>query len=135
MNFQFILLVISFTTCFGCQNFNISDGLSWDCSRPWPRLELFLPIIVSPENNDAHGVNSMLRNSEWLNIFLRSFMLFWPVKISNTNINLIVDAEVKERETTTRLLDQYVYSQISTFSKVNIFVVLSCAPLSCLSFV
>ena len=57
-----------------------------NCSKKWPKIELFLPIYLS-EGNDP-------RNSEWLNIFLRGFLLFWPVKASNTSIRLLLDAEL-----------------------------------------
>ena len=109
-----------FFVCFCSASIIHRDGSDghWNCSRKWPYLELFLPIIVGPDKSNVHGFNSSLRNSEWMNIFMRSFMLFWPVNLSGTVINLIVDAEVKENISTAGLFEKHVTSFAKKMAKV-----------------
>ena len=57
------------------------------CNRPWPDLELVLPVCLTRGRD-------MRRHYEVETLFLRSFLLFWPLKLSNTSLNSIVDAEV-----------------------------------------
>jgi hypothetical protein len=34
------------------------------------------------------------RSDEFEKIFIRSFLLFWPLQVSNTSLRVLVDAEV-----------------------------------------
>lgn len=52
------------------------------CQRSWPELEIFLPVNI--------GTGS--RDSEYLRIFLRSFLMFWPPS-SNTSLRIFFDEE------------------------------------------
>ena len=54
------------------------------CNRIWPSLELLLPLNLN--GNRIH---------EWKEIFLDSFLLFWPIKISKTKLKLLIDDEMK----------------------------------------
>lgn len=53
------------------------------CNRPWPQLELYIPVNV------AAG-KKMYR---FYDQFLRSFLLFWPTERSNTSLNIVIDEE------------------------------------------
>jgi len=63
-----------------------SQQYDYYCKRPWPSLELFLPVYL------GYGVKD-LRRYEYEVLFLRSFLLFWPLKLSNTSLTVIYDAE------------------------------------------
>ena len=65
------------------------SAADWDCKRPWPQLDLFLPVNL----DRGTTVISKRRYYEFEQLFLRSFMLFWPHKVSNTSLNVIVDEE------------------------------------------
>ena len=80
-----------------------SSGLAWDCSRTWPKLELFIPVILVPGG---------ARNDEWVNVFLRTYLLFWPTRLSGTTINLIVDVELRN----SALVAMHIQSVIKTLS-------------------
>ena len=56
------------------------------CNRPWPSLQLFLPLSLSYSKKD-------LRYYEFETLFLRSFVLFWPLQISNTSLKVVVNSE------------------------------------------
>ena len=60
-----------------------------DCNRPWPALELFLPINTKTNQPSV-------RIHEWRNIFLRSFLLFWPLQLSQTKLLIVTDIENKD---------------------------------------
>ena len=57
------------------------------CNRPWPALELFLPVCLTRGRD-------IRRHYEVETLFIRSLLLFWPLKLSNTSLNSIVDAEL-----------------------------------------
>ncbi len=61
------------------------------CDRPWPELELFLPINTKLKQNKA-------RLSEWKDIYLRTMLLFWPLQISKTSLLLLLDSENRGNE-------------------------------------
>jgi hypothetical protein len=61
---------------------------SWDCNRPWPEMELFLPLATHYSPRDA-------RYYEYETLFLRSLLLFYPLKHSNSSLRLLFDAEHK----------------------------------------
>ena len=71
----------------------------WACDRPWPELELFLPINTKLGQTAA-------RLSEWKDIYLRTMLLFWPLQISKTSLLLLMDSENRDNE---------VDSSINTF--------------------
>ena len=54
------------------------------CDRPWPNLTLFLPIYLMTEGPRVH---------EWEEIFLKSFLFFWPHQYAKTKLLIIVDEE------------------------------------------
>lgn len=56
------------------------------CNRPWPSLQLFLPLSLSYSKKD-------LRYYEFETLFMRSFVLFWPLEISNTSLKVVVNSE------------------------------------------
>ncbi len=58
----------------------------WDCNRKWPELTLYLPLGPLTSSRDP-------RFYEFEVIFLRSLLLFWPLKVSNTSLMLVYDEE------------------------------------------
>ena len=61
----------------------------YDCNRLWPKLELLLPISLNRAKNDP-------RYWEYETLFLRSFLLVWPLKlVSNTTLSIIYDFELR----------------------------------------
>lgn len=57
-----------------------------DCSRSWPSLDLFLPVHI-------HKVKFWGdRNTEFLEFFMRTFLLFWPA-VSQTSVLVLFDEE------------------------------------------
>jgi hypothetical protein len=73
-----------------------------DCNRPWPDLELFVPVNLN--------ANIGSRISEWSDIFLKSFLLFWPYHVSKTKIRLVIDGETvntTEHKTFSSLVESY----------------------------
>lgn len=59
------------------------------CDRKWPELDLFLPVHIRPGGS---------RNNEFLDIFLRSYLLFWPIIRSNTTLTLYFDEELQHTD-------------------------------------
>jgi hypothetical protein len=64
------------------------------CGAPWPDLELMLPIGLK-NDQDHHDVThaSWDRRYEWRDIFLQSYLLFWPLRESKTRLILMFDEE------------------------------------------
>jgi len=56
------------------------------CHRPWPDLELLLPVALLAKDHD--------RRHEWRDVFLKSFMFYWPLKVSKTKLRMIYDHDV-----------------------------------------
>lgn len=56
------------------------------CNRPWPSLSLYVPVNIMEPKKIAQ---------RFYNQFLRSFLLFWPLKLSKTHLIVIIDDEVK----------------------------------------
>lgn len=75
----------------------------YDCDRPWPTLDLILPIYLD---------NNSTRNSEWYDIFFRSVLLFWPIKRSRTTLRLLIDSEQK----TSTLIENFIQNIINKVS-------------------
>lgn len=63
-----------------------SPPLPLQCNRTWPEIELFLPLSINYAKKDP-------RYYEYESCFLRSLLLFWPFRVSNTSIRLLFDAE------------------------------------------
>ena len=57
------------------------------CNRIWPSLDLFLPI---------HLKENSKRNNEFIDFFLRSLLLFWPLEVSQTTLRLVIDSELRD---------------------------------------
>ena len=66
------------------------------CDRPWPELELFLPINTKLKQ-------TKVRLSEWKDIFLRTMLLFWPLELSKTSLLLLLDSENQNNEVDTSI--------------------------------
>mmetsp|Transcript_30410 Transcript_30410/g.43567 ORF Transcript_30410/g.43567 Transcript_30410/m.43567 type:complete len:440 (+) Transcript_30410:2-1321(+) len=60
------------------------------CNRPWPSLDIFVPVSF------GYTGKYSWRNNEFDRFFLRSFMLFWPLAVSNTSLNILVDIESQQ---------------------------------------
>ena len=82
----------------------ISEAHGISCTVKWPDLEIFLPVYLNGNvtaDNDGiarvHGdvTQKFDRNDEWTNVFLRSFLMFWPVKQSNVKFRVIIDEELR----------------------------------------
>ena len=79
-----------------------SPSTPTSCTVHWPELEIFLPIYLNPNVSvDSLNIRRVMgdvtqkfdRNNEWIDIFMRSFLMFWPVKRSNVKFRLIIDQE------------------------------------------
>lgn len=97
----------------------------WKCDRPWPQVraslcfshlltpsihthslhftllhslhaqtELLVPVNLRPL--ESSGAIDGMRKTEWLEVFLRSYLLFWPFQISKTSVRFIYDGEYNE---------------------------------------
>ena len=56
-----------------------------NCDRKWPSLDIFMPVNVISN-----------RDHEYETIFLRSFLLFFPLKLSNVSLTVAIDIEHSE---------------------------------------
>ena len=54
------------------------------CDRPWPDLTLFLPVYLMSEGPRAN---------EWEEVFLKSFLFFWPLEYAKTKLLILLDEE------------------------------------------
>jgi hypothetical protein len=91
----------------GTGNLNVS--LALPCDRPWPNLELLVPVHMI--RDDAKDGMIDPRRYELFSLFLRSYMLFWP-KASLTSLNVLYDSEDSNSyhfEETQELLAKYAY--------------------------
>ena len=60
---------------------------NYSCTRSWPSLDLWLPVHLAPKSR---------RNNEVFEFFFRSFLLFWPLEVSQTTLRIVLDEEVKD---------------------------------------
>lgn len=67
------------------------------CNRPWPELELMVPLKL---DGNVHG-----RRYEFESLFLRTFLFFWPLRVSNTSLMIVLNEESKTTE-------KYLYDEI-----------------------
>jgi hypothetical protein len=70
--------------------FLMQVAAEWNCLRPWPQLELFMPFRVYPNNNP--------RFWEVETIYLQTYLFFWPVELSKTSLVLVYDKEDEASE-------------------------------------
>jgi hypothetical protein len=56
---------------------------NFPCDRKWPSLDIFMPVNLKTRTGAY----------EFESYFLRSFLLFWPLKLSNVSLNIAIDAE------------------------------------------
>ena len=82
MNTEFVKLLVPQT--------NVS------CDRPWPKISLYVPVNMRLYSRYMHARTAY----EWRDIFLTSFLIFWPIRISKTNIVFMVDEELKQNNYT-----------------------------------
>lgn len=80
-----MISLLLYTEIFFLMNIALVYPSSY-CDRNWPSLELFLPYRLHTNKND-------IRYYEFEAIFLRSFMLFFPLKLSNVSLTVAIDAE------------------------------------------
>lgn len=78
-------------------SFRLFQAIEWDCNRPWPDLELFLPLNTNPHPRAPD------RDSEYHRIYLRSLLLFWPLAASKTKLFFLADAENHDKPETQRI--------------------------------
>ncbi len=82
----------------------------WDCNRSWPSLELFMPMQSFPSPKHPRYYEAEVN-------FLRSFLHFWPLSISNTSLVLTYDKEtsnsqfVKDMTLTMQALSKRLYGR------------------------
>lgn len=63
-----------------------------DClDRKWPALDLFVPVHLHASQSSHQALD---RNNEFVNFFLRTYMLFWPDH-ANSTLRVLLDEEVK----------------------------------------
>ena len=84
------------TPSWALKNSTKNDDESWKCDRPWPELELFLPVALLP--NDPKNPQNKHHRLEEYKLFLRSLLLFWPLEISKTSLRVLFDEEVIPKE-------------------------------------
>lgn len=82
------------------------------CDRPWPKISLFLPVNVKPYLNPYRHANT---RDEWKDIFISSLIVFWPIKLSQTRIVFMIDAEANITD-----VDTFKMSLTSSLSKATI---------------
>ena len=90
----------------------VGDASSY-CERPWPSIELFLPYKLGTNNRDG-------RLFEFESLFLRSFLMFWPHKISNVSLNVGIDVEKKTSKRAVELGATIQSLNISGGAKVSL---------------
>ena len=69
------------------------DQVTDACTRPWPQLELWLPLgLRVAQGKQNKGIRR--RNREFGYWFFRSFFLFWPIETSKVTLRLVLDEEI-----------------------------------------
>lgn len=81
---MFATLFVATLHLFSC--YHTEENRNTDCHHPWPSLDLILPINTKPTKR-------IEKENEYRRIFLRSLLLFWPLKASNTSLLLLMDSE------------------------------------------
>ena len=57
--------------------------------RPWPNIEIIVPVNIRPL--EINGQVDYLKRNYWSDIFLSSYLLFWPREVSNTSLRFVYD--------------------------------------------
>lgn len=67
------------------------------CAHDWRDLELFLPVNINgpPE-----------RVFEWKNFFLKTFLTFWPIEISNSKLMIMLDEDERNNSHVNEIRDE-----------------------------
>eukprot|EP01031_Cornospumella_fuschlensis_P029438 gene29438-35531_t len=73
----------------------LNASYPWDCTRKWPTIGMVIPLFIP-----GRGSNYSTRHfwpADWLpeyqDIFLRSVIMYWPWKLSNTTLTIMCDEE------------------------------------------
>ncbi len=66
------------------------------CYQHWKDIELFLPVSLQKAE----------RISEWKDIFLNTYLTFWPVEAANTKLMLMLDKEDQDNEYLTTIRNE-----------------------------
>ena len=75
------------------------------CASKWPKIEIVIPLQLNNESSD---------NADFENIFLRSFLLFWP-RNTSTGITLILDYEIRDSPLEQLYIDDVIHKGIEKF--------------------
>ena len=62
------------------------DNGSWICERPWPQIEMFMPLALRDNPRDS-------RYYEFETLFLRSTLLFWQLELMKASLRILFDEE------------------------------------------
>ena len=71
---------------------------SHDCNKKWPKLDLFLPYRLRTNNKDK-------KYYEFESLFVRPFMMFFPLKASNVTLIVAIDDEMSTTSQAAELTD------------------------------
>ena len=84
-------------------------GVNESCpsSSDWPRIEFFLPMHLS-----SHAAE---RNDEWKNILMRGLLLFWPVRVSNITLRIMLNEELRNES---KLVDEHINGYVATMQNL-----------------
>lgn len=105
----FLLSIIVLSSCFLVVS-SENNKPNWDCDRPWPDLELFLPVYLKEGG----------RQSEWRELFVKTFLLFWPVERSKTKLLFLVDEEQRNSTALTHLQQEIkIYPRLQQSARVG----------------
>lgn len=98
----------------GEQFSRLRDAQNFPCDRPWPKINLFLPVNVMPSIREWGEVGHAKTFNEWNDIFLPSFLVFWPLKLSQTRVYLMIGEDAN-----TTYIERFHSTLNSTLSKVS----------------
>lgn len=106
----FICLSASLLYLLGPLPGSKAEDKVWDCERKWPDLELFLPVLLHEAS----------RAQEWKDLFLRTYLLFWPIERSQTKLLFLVDEE-QRNHTGLAFLRETIqnHSTLSKYTRVD----------------
>ena len=106
--YLFTLIHVSISNCVDSLD-NMNSSSNYNCKEKWPSLEFFVPFNLQhstrfmEKKSDAEA-----RGKEYINIFIRSFLLFFPLQQSNVSLRLVIDSEVLEEKESYKLLKKVV---------------------------
>ena len=79
---------------------------------------MMVVVGLSDPNNVDHSLGAMDRNDEYRTILLRSLLLFWPFKVSNTSIVLVVDEEMMNDEVVGPIIKTNMIERLDGYRQV-----------------